>query len=86
MTIVDSVTGWFELFQLKGKPDAFVCMKHFDFTWLACCPRPREIEFDNGVKFSAEFQSCATTWVLNSACCPPGIYSLMQSQKEATKY
>ena len=55
MMMVDPVTGWFELSQLKGKPDVFVCMKRFDSTWLACYPRPREIGFDNGGEFMAEF-------------------------------
>ena len=28
----------------------------FDTTWLACYPRPREIGFDNGGEFKAEFR------------------------------
>ena len=55
MTMVDPVTGWFELSQLKGKPDAFVCMQCFDSAWLACYPGPREVRFDNGEEFMAEF-------------------------------
>ena len=55
MTMVDPVTGWFEMFQLKGKPNAFVCMKCLESTWLARYPRPREIGFDNGEEFMAEF-------------------------------
>ena len=31
MTMVDPVMGWFELSQLKGKPNALVCMKRFDY-------------------------------------------------------
>ena len=30
MTMVDPVTGWFELAQLRDKPNAFVVMKRFD--------------------------------------------------------
>ena len=55
MTIVDSVTGWFEMFQLKGKSDAFVCMKCFDSVWIDLYPRPREIGFNNGGEFMVEF-------------------------------
>ena len=55
MTMVDPVTGWFELSRLKGKPDVFVCMKHVDSTWLARYPRPRAIGFDNGGEFMADF-------------------------------
>ena len=45
MTIVDPVAGWFDLAQLMGKPDAFVCIKRFDFACVACYPPPREIGF-----------------------------------------
>ena len=52
-TMVDPVTGWFELSQLiKGKTDGFVCMKRFDSAWLPRSPCPREIGFDNGGVFS----------------------------------
>ena len=43
ITMVDPVMGWFGLSQLKGKSNAFVCMKRFDSAWLACYPCPREI-------------------------------------------
>ena len=55
MTIIDPVTGWFGLSRLKGKPNAFVCMKRVDSTWLACYPRPREIGPNKGEEFMAEF-------------------------------
>ena len=55
ITMIDSVTGWFKLSQLKGTPDAFVYMKRFDSAWLTCYPHPREIWFDNGGEFMAEF-------------------------------
>ena len=57
MTMIDPVTCWFELAQLLDKPDAFVGQKHFDSMWLACYPPPREIGFDNGGEFMAEFPS-----------------------------
>ena len=55
MSIIDPVTGWFEMSQLKGKPNVFVCMKRFDSTWLACYSRPREIRFNKREEFMAEF-------------------------------
>ena len=55
MTMVDPVTGWFKLSQLKGKPNVCICMKSFDSTWLARYPRQREIGFDNGGEFMANF-------------------------------
>ena len=54
--MVDPVTGWFKLAQLRDKPNAFVAMKRFDSQWLARYPRPREIGFDNGGEFMAEFR------------------------------
>ena len=56
MTMADPVTGWFELTQLKDKPNAFVVMKRFNSSWLARYPQPREIGFDNGGEFMAEFK------------------------------
>ena len=60
LTMVDQVTGWFELSQLKGKPNAFACMKRFDSTWLARFPRPRKVEFNNGGNLWLSFLTCAT--------------------------
>ena len=60
MTMVDPVTGWFEQAQLYRTPTAYRCQQIFDNTWLARYPRPREIGFDNGGEFKAEFkQLCA---------------------------
>ena len=56
MTMVNPVTGWFEQAQLYGTPTASQCMQIFDNTQLACYPRPREIGFDNGGDFKAEFR------------------------------
>ena len=56
MIMVDPVTGWFELALLRNKPNAFMVMICFDSSWLARYPRPREIEFDNGGEFIAEFK------------------------------
>ena len=55
MTMVNPVTGWFEQAQLTEKPNAFVWMKRFDPIWLTRYPHPREVGFNNGGKFMAEF-------------------------------
>ena len=55
MIMVDPVRSWFELAQLKGKPNIFVCMKRFDSVWLERYPCPRETGFNNGGEFIAEF-------------------------------
>ena len=51
MTMVDPVTGWFELEQLFDSPTAYQCQQILDTSWLARYPRPREIGFDNGGEF-----------------------------------
>ena len=56
MTMVDPVTGWFEQQQLYGTPTAYRCQEILDNVWLARYPRPREIGFDNGGEFKAEFR------------------------------
>ena len=55
MTMVDPVTGWFELEQLFDSPTAFRCQQILDTSWLARYPRPREIGFDNGGEFKGLF-------------------------------
>jgi len=49
------VTGWFECCQLYGSPTAYRCQQILDSVWLARYPRPKEIGFDNGSEFKAEF-------------------------------
>ena len=71
--MVDPVTGWFVLYQLKGKPNAFVCMKRFDSTWLARYPHPREIGFDNGGEFMAEFSDLCDNMGLKQ--CPSSLWN-----------
>ena len=55
MTMIDPVTGWFEQQQLYGSPTAYRCQQIFDSVWLSRYPRPKEIGFDNGGEFKAEF-------------------------------
>ena len=59
LTIVDPVTGWFEYAHFWKAPTADVIQQLFDSTWLAWYPRPREIGFDNGAEFKAEFLELA---------------------------
>jgi hypothetical protein len=49
MTMVDPVTGWFNLAPLCGNPTAFRAQQLLDNTWLARYPRARG-------KFKAEFK------------------------------
>ena len=56
MTMVDPVTGWFECTQLYGPPTAYRCQEILDNVWLSRYPRPKEIGFDNGSEFKAEFK------------------------------
>ena len=60
MTMVDPVTGWFELQQLYSEPTAFRCQQILDTEWLSRYPRPRELGCDNGGEFKGVFkQLCA---------------------------
>ena len=54
--MIDPVTGWFEVAALRDNPNAAEIQRLFDSTWLARYPRPREIRFENGPEFKAEFQ------------------------------
>ena len=60
MTMVDSVTGWFEQRQFYYPPNAFTSQQILDSVWLSRYPCSKEIGFDNGSKFKMEFQDlCA---------------------------
>jgi hypothetical protein len=56
MTMIDPTTGWFELATLLHGPTAAEAQRLLDSVWLARYPRPREIGFDGGSEFKAEFQ------------------------------
>ena len=56
LTMIDPVTGWFEIAALKDSPNAYEVQRLFDSYWLASYPRPRKIGFDNGSEFKAEFK------------------------------
>jgi hypothetical protein len=60
LTMIDPVTGWFEVVDLKGDIEdktksAASVMAAFDETWLSRYPRPQEIGFDNGSEFKSVF-------------------------------
>ena len=71
MTIVDPVTGWFEIIEVyyysiddvKSNEDNYIdkssarIIKLFDQAWLRRYPRPREVIFDNGSKFKMHFMA-----------------------------
>jgi hypothetical protein len=56
MTMIDPATGWFELAPLIHGPTAHEAQRLLDSVWLARYPRPKEIGFDGGSEFKAEFQ------------------------------
>ena len=56
LTMIDPVTGWFEVAALQDSPTALEIQRLLDSYWIARYPRPVEIGFDNGSKFKAEFQ------------------------------
>ena len=56
MTMIDPVTGWFEVAKLRNGPTALEAQRLLDSVWLARYPRPRQIGFDGGSEFKAEFK------------------------------
>ena len=56
MTMIDPVTGWFEVAALRNGPTAAEAQRLLDSSWIARYPRPREIGYDGGSKFKSEFQ------------------------------
>ena len=71
MTMVDPVTGWFEIIEVpyysiddvKNNKDNYIdksssrIIKLFDQYWLRTYPRPREVIFDNGSEFKMHFMA-----------------------------
>ena len=56
MTMIDPTTGWFEIATLRDGKTAVEAQRLLDSVWLARYPRPREIGFDGGGEFKAEFR------------------------------
>ena len=69
LTMIDPVTGWFEVIDLKGdfldkKKSAMSVMSAFDETWLCRYPRPQEIGFDNGSEFKNVFEQMCDNYAM----------------------
>jgi hypothetical protein len=54
MTMIDPVTGWFEIAPLS-EPTSYETQKAFDSHWLSRYPRPQEVGVDNGSHFKKYF-------------------------------
>ena len=50
VTIIDPVTGWFEITQYNDKRVIYIS-NLVETTWLSIYPRPIEITYDHGSKF-----------------------------------
>ena len=60
ITMVDLVMGWFEQRQLHSPQNSNVCQQIIDSVCLSSYPRWKEIGFNNGSEFKAEFKDlCA---------------------------
>ena len=60
MAMAGPVAGWLEVALLRGPPSAGECQKLFDEYWIARYPRPKEVGFDDGGEWKAEFKGlCA---------------------------
>ena len=56
LTMIDPVTGWFEIEEIPGK-SADIVMDVLERTWLTRYPKPAEIIMDRGTEFMAEVRS-----------------------------
>ena len=54
MTMIDPVTGWFEIAPLE-EASSYECQRAFDSYWLARYPRPQQVGVDNGSHFKRHF-------------------------------
>ena len=55
LTMIDPVTGWFEIKEAKDAKAA-TCSAIMDDVWFSRYPRPAEIGYDNGSEFKASFK------------------------------
>ena len=83
MTMIDPVTGWFEIvevpnyivkdiinkksFEAIDKSSARIS-RLFDQTWLARYPRPKKVIFDNGSEFKKDFVPLLKDWSIKPIC------------------
>ena len=84
MTMIDPVTGWFEIAEevpnyivndIKNKSTKTTIDKTsarisrlFDQTWLSRYPRPKKIVFDNGSEFKKDFIPLLEDWSIKPVC------------------
>ena len=74
MTMIDWATGWFEVAALRNGATALEAQRLLDSQWLARYPRPREIGFDGGNEFKAEFlELCANMMGIKTK--PSGVWN-----------
>lgn len=66
MTMIDPVTGWFEIAALDENENAgsYEAQKAFDSHWLARYPRPQYVGCDNGIHFKRYFKDLITNYGL----------------------
>jgi hypothetical protein len=83
MTMLDPVTGWFEIVEVPNfiiedvqkklidtqtdKSSARIS-RLFDQTWLSRYPRPKEVIFDNGSEFKKDFVPLLKDWSIKPKC------------------
>ena len=83
MTMIDPVTGWFEIAEVPNyiiedvknkkvlesidKTSARIS-RLFDQIWLSRYPRPRKVVFDNGSEFKKDFVPLLRDWSIKPKC------------------
>ena len=82
MTMIDPVTGWFEIVEIpsyivddvKNKNQQSIdkssarISRLFDQTWLSRYPRPSKVIFDNGSEFKKDFVPLLKDWSIKPKC------------------
>ena len=83
MTMIDPVTGWFKIIEVRSYIVADVKSKSlqesidkssarishlFDQTWLSRYPRPSKVVFDNGSEFKKDFVPLLKDWSIKPKC------------------
>ena len=82
MTMIDPVTGWFEIVEVpsyivddvKNKNQSSIdkssarISRLFNQTWLSRYPRPSKVVFDNGSEFKKDFVPLLKDWSIKPKC------------------
>ena len=76
MAMVDFMTKWFEQCQLYYPPNIYVCQQNLDSVWLSHYLCSKEIAFDNGSEFKAEFEDLCANIGLKR--CPSPMESIIK--------